>query len=580
MIKKLLKLKNIKNLLKQEKFQNLIKLETVKKYLKIPILFFSTEIGDRKSSSWLLIIFAFLLVVFIFWSSFFEIEQVVSGEAKVQTNTNLQTVQHMEGGIVSKIHIKTGDLVSTNQPLITLSEVQSSSDYQTSRGEYLSNMGKLTRLEAEFSGVSSIDFPAYLKEEAPEVITTESQYFISRTNQYNFELSTLNSQIKQKLSEVDSAEYEYYLALGKISRLKAEIDSEQSVVFPEILYKEAKNIIFSQKRQFESRMREFEAELSSINSKILQKKSSLKGLEDEYKRNITMLEIAKEEYKLISNLVKKGLESKLEGIRSLKELNQTTGKVESLKTQIEQIKEEIRELEYKKSAIKEEKVAINLEELSVEESSLLLLKEKILQLNQEVQELTFQKDSFVEERRSSVLNDIKETRSKTQTLKESLKGRADILDRTIIRSPIVGTVNQIHTSTVGGVIKPGEVIVEIVPIGSELVVEAKILPSDIGFIASGMRSRIKLSSYDFSIFGDLEGSVKLVSADSIQDEQGNIFYKVKVKPDTSFIEWKNEKLPLLIGMTGSVDIITSKRTILSYISSPVTRTFMSAFREQ
>ena len=216
----------------------------------------------------------------------------------------------------------------------------------------------------------------------------------------------------------------------------------------------------------------------------------------------------------------------------------------------------------------------------MEESSLLLLKEKILQLNQEVQELTFQKDSFVEERKSSVLNDIKETRSKTQTLKESLKGRADILDRTIIRSPIVGTVNQIHTSTVGGVIKPGEVIVEIVPIGSELVVEAKILPSDIGFIASGMRSRIKLSSYDFSIFGDLEGSVKLVSADSIQDEQGNIFYKVKVKPDTSFIEWKNEKLPLLIGMTGSVDIITSKRTILSYISSPVTRTFMSAFREQ
>ena len=374
---------------------------------------------------------------------------------------------------------------------------------------------------------SQVRFSSYLKEEAPEVITTESQYFISRTNHYNFELSTLNSQIKQKLSEVDSAEYEYYLALGKISRLKAEIDSEKPLYFLKFS-QGSKNIIFSQKRQFESRIREFEAELSSINSKILQKKSSLKGLEDEYKRNITMLEIAKEEYKLISNLVKKGLESKLEGIRSLKELNQTTGKVESLKTQIEQIKEEIRELEYKKSAIKEEKVAINLEELSVEESSLLLLKEKILQLNQEVQELTFQKDSFVEERRSSVLNDIKETRSKTQTLKESLKGRADILDRTIIRSPIVGTVNQIHTSTVGGVIKPGEVIVEIVPIGSELVVEAKILPSDIGFIASGMRSRIKLSSYDFSIFGDLEGSVKLVSADSFKMSK-EIFLQSKSK---------------------------------------------------
>ena len=111
-----------------------------------------------------------------------------------------------------------------------------------------------------------------------------------------------------------------------------------------------------------------------------------------------MLEIAKEEYKLISNLVKKGLESKLEGIRSLKELNVTTGKVESLKTQIEQMKEEIRELEFTKSAITEERVAINLEELSVEDSSLLLLKEKILQLNQEVEELNYRRDSFVEER--------------------------------------------------------------------------------------------------------------------------------------------------------------------------------------
>ena len=105
---------------------------------------------------------------------------------------------------------------------------------------------------------------------------------------------------------------------------------------------------------------------------------------------------------------------------------------------------------------------------------------------------------------------------------------------------------------------------EIVPIGSELVVEAKILPSDIGFIASGMRSRIKLSSYDFSIFGDLEGSVKLVSADSIQDEQGNIFYKVKVKPDTSFIEWKNEKLPLLIGMMGVLISLLPKELFFLY----------------
>ena len=197
-----------------------------------------------------------------------------------------------------------------------------------------------------------------------------------------------------------------------------------------------------------------------------------------------------------------------------------------------------------------------------------------------IEKMTALADQLDGSARTLILNDINETRSKTQTLKESLKGRADILDRTIIRSPIEGTVNQIHTSTIGGVIKPGEVIIEIVPLGSEIVIEAKVLPSDIGFIGNGMRSRIKLSSYDFSIFGDLEGSVKLVSADSIQDDKGNIFYKVKVKPDNDFISWKNEKLPLMIGMTGSIDIITSKRTIFSYISSPVTKTFMSAFREK
>ena len=506
--------------------------------------------------------------------------EAATRDARARLGTTWYLAKPSEGGIVSKIHIKNGDLVEINQPLITLSEVQSSSDYQSSRGEYLSNIGKLARLEAEFSSKTNIDFPSFLREEAPEVITTESQYFISRLNQYSFELNSLNSQIQQKKSEVDSAKYEYHSSLGKISRLKAEIDNKKNVDFPELLIAEAKDVIFTQKRQFESRNREFNAELSSIGSKILQKESSLKGFEDEYKRNITMLEIAKEEYKLISNLVKKGLESKLEGIRSLKELNVTTGKVESLKTQIEQMKEEIRELEFTKSAITEERVAINLEELSVEDSSLLLLKEKILQLNQEVEELNYRRDSFIEERKSLILNDINETRSKTQTLKESLKGRADILDRTIIRSPIEGTVNQIHTSTIGGVIKPGEIIIEIVPLGSEIVIEAKVLPSDIGFIGNGMRSRIKLSSYDFSIFGDLEGSVKLVSADSIQDEQGNIFYKVKVKPDNDYISWKNEKLPLMIGMTGSIDIITSKRTIFSYISSPVTKTFMSAFREK
>ena len=127
-----------------------------------------------------------MLVIFILWSLLFEIEQVISGEAKVESDKSLQTIQHMEGGIVSKIHIKNGDLVEINQPLITLSEVQSSSDYQSSRGEYLANIGKLARLEAEFSSKTNIDFPSSLREEAPEVITTESQYFISRLNQYKF----------------------------------------------------------------------------------------------------------------------------------------------------------------------------------------------------------------------------------------------------------------------------------------------------------------------------------------------------------------------------------------------------------
>jgi adhesin transport system membrane fusion protein len=134
--------------------------------------------------------------------------------------------------------------------------------------------------------------------------------------------------------------------------------------------------------------------------------------------------------------------------------------------------------------------------------------------------------------------------------------------------------------TVGGVIKPGENIIEIVPSDQTLLVEVKVKPADIAFIYYGQKAIVKFSAYDFSIYGGLDGEVVLISADTTKDEKDNVFYTVRIKTTKNFLGRESKPLKIIPGMTVNVDIITGQKSVLDYILKPILKTKQYTFSER
>lgn len=176
---------------------------------------------------------------------------------------------------------------------------------------------------------------------------------------------------------------------------------------------------------------------------------------------------------------------------------------------------------------------------------------------------------------------LNELQNKLSRINESQVGAQDKVTKALILSPVVGTIKTIHINTLGGVVKSGETIAEIVPTEDMLMVEAKIKPRDIAFIYPGLPAVVKITAYDFARYGGLTGKVIHISADTTQDEEGNSFYLIRVKTDASSIKnSNNEEMPIIPGMMTDVDVITGKRTVLEYILNPILRAKQSALRER
>jgi adhesin transport system membrane fusion protein len=163
---------------------------------------------------------------------------------------------------------------------------------------------------------------------------------------------------------------------------------------------------------------------------------------------------------------------------------------------------------------------------------------------------------------------------------ETMPALSDRLARTEIKSPMKGVVNRVFVSTVGGVVKPGEHIVEIVPADDELIMEALVRPQDIGFVRVGQSARVKVTAYDFALFGSMEGTVRSISPDVVTNDKGETFYNVRVETRTRAIETLDKKLPVIPGMQVQVDIITGSKTVLQFLSKPLVAMKENAFRER
>ena len=167
-----------------------------------------------------------------------------------------------------------------------------------------------------------------------------------------------------------------------------------------------------------------------------------------------------------------------------------------------------------------------------------------------------------------------ETLKELATLKQNMKASRDQLDRTILISPMRGVVNNLSVTTIGGVVRPGEEIMQIIPMDDELFVEAKVKPEDIANVLHGQDATVKLSAYDYTIYGSLEGKVDFISADTFKDERsqqpdGNPHYKVTVRVDTSDLSERQKAVEIRPGMQAVVELHTGEKTVLQYLMKPL-----------
>ena len=179
--------------------------------------------------------------------------------------------------------------------------------------------------------------------------------------------------------------------------------------------------------------------------------------------------------------------------------------------------------------------------------------------------------------RSQAQNDLVTALAEADRLKQTMTTAADRLKRTEIRAPIDGVINHISVNTVGGVVKPGENLIELIPNTSKVLIEAKAQPRDRGFLRSGLASEIRISAYDAGEYGLLKGRVTEVSADSMQDGRSDPYYQVNILVDSIPPRYADHLI--VPGMTVTADIVTGQRTLLDYLLSPLRKFTYNMFRD-
>lgn len=180
--------------------------------------------------------------------------------------------------------------------------------------------------------------------------------------------------------------------------------------------------------------------------------------------------------------------------------------------------------------------------------------------------------------RNQARQELADTMSKLQGLQAGATALQDKVDRTEVRAPMRGTVKQLEVTTVGGVIQPGKNLVEIVPLDDHLLLETRIQPRDVAFLRPGQKAKVRFSAYDFSIYGGVDATLEHVSADTLTDDKGNAYYVAQVRTEQAWVGSRQQ--PILPGMMADVDIVTGKRTVLSYLLKPVLRAHAYALSER
>ena len=356
--------------------------------------------------------------------------------------------------------------------------------------------------------------------------------FRSDMAQQNKEVDALRADIIRLRTELSSI----LVADVPDWRLQIKIKNEQ-LKFPDDLTESATKLVSRQQQEYKGRLNNLENQVAIHALAIRQRQHELKEIDAKIETLKVSLKLVDRELKLTRPLALKNIVPEVELLKLQRSVNDISGELTALRL----VKPKLQ-------------VAIEEEVLKRRETVLKYRADARAQLNE------LQSD----------FSEISEAQVRVQ----------DKVNKALITSPVVGTIKTLHITTLGGVIQPGQVLLEIVPTEDKLLIEAKIIPKDIAFIHLGLPARVKVTAYDFTRYGGLEGVVEHISADTTQDEEGNSFYIVRVRTNESSIRNKdNKEMPILPGMMTSVDVIISKRTVLEYILNPILRAQEMALRE-
>lgn len=321
-----------------------------------------------------------------------------------------------------------------------------------------------------------------------------------------------------------------------ITRLEAEVN-QQPFTIPADFPPGKIDIIRREQDLYLARQQELRSALDILDQQLNQQIQVLAELKAEESKLKLNADLGRQELELTEPLVKTGAVSQVELLRLQMAVNESAGRLEV------------------------SRIAIPRSEAAIAEA-----KQKINERTQQ----------FISHARAQ----LNEARTEYSRLAISNITLQDRVQRTEVRSPVDGTVKQILISTIGGIIQPGMDLIEIVPANDTLLVEAKIRPADIAFIHPGQPAMVKLTAYDFSIYGGLDSVLELISADTITDERGEHFFQIQVRTNKTHLGTEENPLPIIPGMTASVDILTGQKTVMDYILKPLRRAQASAMRER
>nr|WP_301303335.1 HlyD family type I secretion periplasmic adaptor subunit [Pseudomonas fluorescens] len=404
--------------------------------------------------------FVFLML----WANFAVIDEVTKGDGKAIPSSKIQKIQNLEGGIISELFVKEGQIVEAGAPLIRLDDTRFASNVGETEADRLSMLLRVERLSAEVDD-RPLNFPEDVLKAVPGQAKSEESLYISRRQQLHDEIGGLQEQLIQRQQEL---------------------------------------------REFASKQAQYRQQL---------------GLQ-------------RQEINMSEPLVAQGAVSPVEVLRLKRAEVETRGQLDATTLAIPRAESAIKEVQRK-----------------IDETRGKFRSEALTQLNE----------------------------ARTDLNKASATGKAleDRVSRTLVTSPVRGIVNKLLVNTIGGVIQPGSDMVEIVPLDDTLLVEAKIRPQDIAFLHPGQEAIVKFTAYDYTIYGGLKAKLEQIGADTITDEdKKTTYYIIKVRTERSHLGTDEKPLLIIPGMVASVDIITGKKSVLSYLLKPIIRARAEALHER